>query len=140
MAEHHDQSDFISWCLINEQRLPPLTMIYANVNGAWTKNLGEARKLKREGLKSGVPDLFLAFPTRRYSGFFIEMKYGKNTTSVSQVKWLKKLAAVGYKCKVVYGRENAIKQTLLYLNEDYDIKINEDLIVISSQKKLKGFK
>ena len=76
--------------------MPPLSYLYANVNGAWTKNLGEARKLKREGLKNGIPDMTLAYPTATHAGLYIELKVGRNKTSSFQKEWLKKLKAVDW--------------------------------------------
>ena len=35
-------------------------------------------KLKAEGVKAGIPDIFMAIPKKEFNGLFIELKEGKN--------------------------------------------------------------
>ena len=64
--------------------------------------------LKRMGLRSGFPDLFIPLARGIYHGLFIEMKYGKNKPTKEQEKWLVLLSAEGYACAVCYGADEAI--------------------------------
>jgi hypothetical protein len=66
-----------------------------------------AAKLKAEGVKAGVPDIFLAWPSGNYHGLFVEMKVGKNKPSKLQEEWIAGLFAAGYACVVCYGFEAA---------------------------------
>ncbi|UHG91784.1 VRR-NUC domain-containing protein [Spirosoma oryzicola] len=67
----------------------------------------EAIKLKKEGMRPGVPDLCLPVPKGRYHGLFVEMKYGDNKPSTEQVFWMQRLTKLGYCCKVCYTRQEA---------------------------------
>ena len=48
-----------------EGRHPQLALIFAIPNGG-KRHIGTARKLKAEGVRSGVPDIFLACPRMPY--------------------------------------------------------------------------
>lgn len=63
----------------------------------------EGAKLKREGLKAGMPDLFVACAQKGYNGLFIEMKVPGKTTSPAQKKRIAQLISKGYKCAVAYS-------------------------------------
>jgi len=53
-----------------------------------------------EGVKRGVPDVFLPVARGGYHGLWIEMKYGKNKTTSNQKWWLNELKDQGYKTAV----------------------------------------
>lgn len=57
-------------------------------------------KLKLMGVRKGIPDLMLAVPMRGYHGMFIEMKFGKGTTSPEQKEKIQQLTNNGYFCTV----------------------------------------
>jgi hypothetical protein len=71
--------------------------------------------MKLEGLKSGVPDVFIAFPSGKSPGLFIEFKAGKNKLTEKQKDMIEKLLAQGYCCYVCYSMDEAIKVTSEYL-------------------------
>lgn len=73
------------------------------------RSLSYAARMKRMGLRSGFPDLFVTLARGGYHGLFIEMKYGNNKTTKEQKEWLELLAAEGYACAVCYGAAEAIK-------------------------------
>lgn len=73
-----------------------------------------ARKLREQGLKRGVPDLFLPEPHGSYHGLFIEMKFGKNTLTEAQKRWCRILSANGYAVLVCWTAEAAIKGIVKY--------------------------
>ena len=65
-------------------------------------------KLKKEGLKSGVPDLFIPVAKNGFNGFFIEMKKPKTgVVSENQDYWLNTLSYNGYRAEVCYGFDEA---------------------------------
>ena len=79
-----------------------------------------AQKLKREGLRPGFPDLFLALPAGQFHGLFIEMKRAKKSlskVSPEQLVWQGRLAAQGYKSVVCYGFDAAKQEILSYLGQ-----------------------
>lgn len=89
--------------------------IFAIPNGG-SRNILEAKSLKKQGVKAGVPDIFLAEMRNGYGGLFIELKIGKNKLTNKQKEWLDILNNSGYKCVVCYGFDEAKNVILNYLN------------------------
>lgn len=125
MSEHDEQSRLFAWAEENESWLPALKNLFSIPNGGKRKN-GWWEKL--EGLKAGVPDLFLAVPmcaldlkTAKHlpehdmAGLFIEMKFGKNKSSRVQEDWQERLHLNGYQVEVCYSFEEAKDVILKYL-------------------------
>lgn len=77
----------------------------------------ELVKLKRMGVKAGVPDLVLPVPRGGYAGAYIEMKVGKNTTTEKQREWGKRLKEQGYYVKVCYSAREVEEVLEKYLKE-----------------------
>ena len=117
--EHDEQVALFRWAALNENRLPELKNMFAVQNGG-QRHKAVAAKLKAEGVKAGVPDIFLAFPKIYHSGaffagLFIEMKAGKNRTTQSQKEWIVGLKNAGYMVAVCYGWEQAVQEIERYL-------------------------
>ena len=132
--EFHEQVKFINWCITYQydEHLPDLDLIFAIPNGANLKkdkngHSSEGGKLVKEGLRKGVPDLFLPVPQTRYHGLWIEMKAPevrhhntnkiikrKGTSTKEQKKWHERLSALSYKVVVAYGRDEAVSAVLEY--------------------------
>lgn len=113
--EHHAQVAVINWANCNRYKHPELELIFAIPNGGHRHGL-VARKLRDEGVKAGVPDLFLPVPRGRWHGLFIEIKEGKNKTTPLQREWISNLCQQGYKVDVCYGSEQAIESLEWYLS------------------------
>lgn len=110
-TEHEEQCAVIQWCDAH----PIAKHIFAIPNGSH-KSPAMAAKFKREGLRSGVPDLFLPVPSGEYSGLFIEMKRTKGSvTSGAQQDWASFLTKQGYRCITCNGADWAILEIGLYL-------------------------
>ena len=73
------------------------------------------RKLKAEGMKSGVPDLFLPVARQGFYGLFVELKHGSNQPSETQIAWQDRLAAEGYLALTCWGSDDAIAHISEYL-------------------------
>ena len=90
--------------------------LFSVPNGA-RMAINTAKKMKAEGLRSGVPDLMLAIPVDQHCGLFIEMKKGrehfkgqaaaKSAVSENQKTWMARLRSQGYYCVVCYGFDEA---------------------------------
>lgn len=76
----------------------------------------EAKRFKAEGVRAGVPDLFLPVARGGYHGLFIEMKRPdhKNKPSKAQNEWQQFLTKQGYLSVVCYGYEEAIQTIQRY--------------------------
>ncbi|MBQ9273311.1 MAG: VRR-NUC domain-containing protein [Succinivibrio sp.] len=99
------------------------TMLFAIPNGgSRSRRRGvslEALELKRQGVKPGVPDLFLAIAAGPYHGLFIEMKRAvksASTVSAEQKAWKEALCAEGYASVIAYGADAAKEAIKTYLS------------------------
>lgn len=113
-TEAEEQVALFQWAALLEGRVPPLRLLYAVPNGGSRHKL-EAANMKRQGVKAGVPDICLPYPSGGYHGLYIELKVGKNKTSESQDRWLERLNAAGYKAVVCYGFDAAKNVIMDYL-------------------------
>ncbi len=123
--EHQEQVALFQWINLMATQDPRFLCIFAIPNGG-QRNVLVAAKLKAEGVRAGVPDLFVAVPsikgldffglqetqsvhgvTHYYHGLFIEMKVKPNTVKREQKEWLSRLAAQGYKTMVCWSWSEA---------------------------------
>ena len=118
-TEHEIQAAIVRWAELNAGRYPSLRLLFAIPNGGW-RHLTTAAKLKAEGVRPGVPDLFLACP--RYCGevwapgLFIEVKRGTmGRVREQQALWAGALRDVGYAVELVRSVEEGIAVLSRYL-------------------------
>lgn len=64
--------------------------------------------LKAQGIISGVADLCLALPTKDYGALYIELKYGKNKQTETQINWEAEIKKHGNNYAVCYTLNEAI--------------------------------
>lgn len=114
-SEATEQEHVISWCFHRERMYPELKWIHHCPNGG-SRNTGEAKRLKAQGVKPGVPDLHLPIPKGVYAGLYIEMKYNTGTLEDVQKEWIKAMKAAGNFACVCYGFDYAIKVIEEYVN------------------------
>lgn len=65
-------------------------------------------RMKAEGARAGVPDIFVAVPAQGKHGLFIEMKVDGGTLSKLQEVWRERLLEQGYGYAVCYTVDDAI--------------------------------
>ena len=114
-SEATEQIRVIDWARRNEWRCRELELLHHIPNGG-SRNKAEAANLKAQGVKSGVPDLCLPIPAHNCHGLYIEMKYGKNTISENQERWICLLSELGYMTSICYSADAAIKVIADYLD------------------------
>jgi len=119
-TEHSHQTALFLWAHQNIPIHPALRYMFAIPNGGQRTKV-TASRLKCEGVKAGVPDIFLPYPTRMYHGLFIEMKRPSKTAKISpeQIDYIKYLDTVGYKVVVAYGYKQATHYILEYLTNPH---------------------
>lgn len=117
MSEHTEQAALFEWAAWNQGKDAVLNMLYAVPNGG-KRDKATAARLKAEGVKAGVPDVFLPVARMGYHGFYIELKVGKNKTSPEQVAWLAALKTEGYLVDVSYGWQEAAHKIVRYLGHE----------------------
>lgn len=113
-TEHYEQVKLFQWAKAQSSKHLQLTMMFAIPNGG-QRNIVTATKLKAEGVKSGVPDILLAYPSIGCHGLFIEMKSPKGKVSDNQREWLSALSANEYLTAVCYSFDEAKKVICEYL-------------------------
>ena len=80
-----------------------LALMYHIPNGG-SRNKVEAARLKAQGVKKGVPDIFLPVARGGYHGLYIEMKRRKGSVvSQEQKEYIAALIAQGYRVEVCKG-------------------------------------
>jgi len=113
-SEAQHQAALFEWAAWNRKKYPELKMLHAIPNGG-SRHPAEAANLKRQGVKSGVSDIFLPAPRRGYHGIYIEMKAPKGRLSPVQKEWLEAVKREGYYAAVCYGADKAIALLTWYL-------------------------
>ena len=86
---------------------------FAIPNGG-ARNAITGKMLKDEGVKKGVPDLFIPFYSLGFYGLFIEMKTAKGKLSKEQNEWLDYLKTQNFRSVVCYSFEDARKEIDYY--------------------------
>ena len=113
-GEHLQQVHLMAWADAYTHEHPELRWLFAIPNGG-ARNVRVASKLKMEGVKSGVWDLFLPVPRGKYHGFFIEMKWGKNKLTPNQAEFGEFVNGMGYLTAVCYDWNDAADKIECYL-------------------------
>lgn len=114
-SEHQEQAAVITWWgLQHEIYSLPVFALFAVPNGG-ARDIVTAAKLKAEGVRAGVPDLFLDVARGPYHGLRIEMKSLNGRESESQHRVGDYLELAGYKFQFCYGAEAAIVAIKEYL-------------------------
>lgn len=75
--------------------------LFAVPNGG-KRNVREAARLKRQGVKAGVHDLMLNIARNCYYGLDMELKIGTNKLTPKQVEWRDRMTRAGRLTAVCY--------------------------------------
>lgn len=119
-TEHEEQAALVEWWGLYARCLPP-SLLMAIPNGGYRSAITGAR-LKAEGVRVGIPDLFLAVPTRQAHGLWIEMKRQHGgRISDAQKSSMAALEAQGYACTVCRGWAEARRSIVEYLGGDIHV-------------------
>lgn len=107
LNEHTIQSMLVAYI---RNKYPNL-IFFAVPNGGF-RNPATGRKLRQEGVLSGIPDLFLALAGGNGKhGLFVEMKSLKGKLTVAQRQIAAQLESFNYQVSACYGYEEA-KETI----------------------------
>lgn len=115
-TEEMEQTALLDWA----QRLslaacPELKLLHAIPNGG-RRSKSEAARMKRAGVKAGVPDLCLPVARNGCHGLYIELKRRMGgRISPKQMEWLYDLTEQGYRCMVCEGWEEAAREISDYM-------------------------
>jgi hypothetical protein len=114
-SEGAEQTALFCWAALPEQqqKYPELKFMFHVPNGGG-RSKSEAGKFKAQGVKPGVPDIFLPISRGGFHGLWIEMKFGLNKTSNDQNLFLNFLTIQGYAVNVCYSWQEAVKTIEAY--------------------------
>lgn len=113
--ESAEQTALFKWAAYSAGRYPELRLMHAIPNGG-SRDPREARNLKAQGVKAGVPDICLPVPRGGYHGLYIELKRRKGgRLSEEQAVWIDRLNRLGYRAVVCRGWDAARAEIEAYL-------------------------
>ena len=115
-SEAQHQAAVIKWSQKPSirRRWPELALLHHIPNGG-TRDVIEAKHLKEQGVKRGVPDLCLPVPRAGFHGLYIELKTEKGRANNDQKWWGEQLTAQEYCWRVCLGWESAVQTIEAYL-------------------------
>ncbi len=106
-SEAQHQANIINWALLHREEHPELALLYHIPNGG-SRDPVEARHLKDQGVKRGVPDLCLPVPRGHYHGLYMELKTETSRATAEQEWWGERLCAQGYAWRICHGWQEAV--------------------------------
>ena len=112
--ESNEQQALFQWAKLMQGQYPELSLLHAIGNGG-KRNLIEAVRMKREGVKAGVSDIFLPVARGEFHGLYIELKVRGGKTSPSQKWWIEETTKQGYYSVVCVGWVEASEVIKHYL-------------------------
>ncbi len=115
--EADEQELLFEWAelMVETGTYPCLEWMFHVANGE-KRDKATAVKLKRMGVKSGVPDVVLPHAAWGFCGMYVEMKRLKGGQhSEAQMKWIEHLAREGYFVVSCRGFEDAKTQIENYI-------------------------
>lgn len=116
-SEDDEQAAVMEWAVLMEKQLPELSLLFHIANGGY-RHPATASRMKKLGVKAGVPDLFLPVPRGGFHGLWVEMKRRKGgKVSPEQKAWMASLEGEMYRCEVAHGAEEACDFIYKYLTE-----------------------
>lgn len=106
LSEHEEQALVVARAEALAPSVPELRMLFAIPNGG-SRSKATAGRLKAEGVRPGVSDIFLSVPKGCYHGLYIEMKAISGRASDEQKKWIAAAREYGYRAEVCFGADSA---------------------------------
>jgi len=114
-TEHQIQTAVIQWWAMTCHFFGLSEKILFAIPNGGARHVLTGKKLKAEGVRSGVPDMMLAAPNDRYNGLFIELKKPKGRATKAQLEYIQLLREQGYYTAITYGFEDTINMISSYL-------------------------
>lgn len=112
-SEHDEQVALFQILSLYDNQYPLLKWVFAIPNGG-KRHPAVAVKMKAEGLRAGVWDIFVPVPIDDKCGLWIEMKYGKNGLTENQEAFREGVGEA-YAWAVCYSAEEAAQVIGEYL-------------------------
>lgn len=108
---HISIAQWLDW-----QNIDGSQFMFHSPNGAWMKNMGIVKNMKKQGMKNGVWDWIWVKKTCCYSGFACEVKRdSKFKMSPEQIAFGKWIQSQGFYCCIVWTLEMFQKHLEIFL-------------------------
>ena len=117
MSEHDTQSAFMNYVHYREATIPELRWLHAVPNGG-ARNAVTGARMKAEGTRKGIYDLFWPFPRGEFKGLYLEFKHGRNKLTPEQEEFGEFVRQHGYKTGVAYTVDEGIEILEDYLGKE----------------------
>lgn len=124
-TESQIQCAIIDWAHTVKVSSYRLSDFLIKISNEGKRGFFTAKKMKKEGLKKGVSDLFLAFPIRGNAvicGLWLEIKSKKGRLSIPQMEWITLMQIVGYQGEIVFSVDEGIQAIKDYLGKYHESK------------------
>jgi hypothetical protein len=117
-SEDEEQATLFDWAARMQARYPELQLLHAIPNGG-ARHAAVGEKLKRTGVKRGVPDICLPVARHGCHGLYIELKRRElGRVSAEQAAWMDALVREGYHCALCCGWDAARDVIQRYLSKE----------------------
>jgi len=118
-TEDDEQRAVVAWC--EGYALADIrARLLLHVPNGGHRHIATAARLRRLGVRPGVPDLLLPVVVLPYHGLWVEMKRRRGgVLSPDQHGWIDALRAEGYAVAVARGADEAIAAIIAYLGGTY---------------------
>ena len=114
-TESEEQKALFQWATLASGKHYELSLMFSIPNGSH-KSIATAMRFKSEGLKAGVPDIFLPVARRGFHGLFVELKRVQGgKLSTEQGRWRAAILCEGYQSIVCKGWLEASEKIMEYL-------------------------
>lgn len=121
-SEMQEQAALVKWLSYH----PVLKDFYHKNDNEGKRTPQQGYQLKQAGLRRGVPDIFIYYPTNKYHGLYIEVKKNKiyvasaqlTDTWRAQKAFMERVQKVGYAAHFCYGWEEGKSIIENYLSEN----------------------
>jgi hypothetical protein len=123
-TEDQEQITLMSWAHHVKFGNGRLSDYLIHIPNGGSRNIIEAAKFKKMGVKAGVPDLQLLVPNGLIHGLWIELKSKAGKLQPSQRLMMQRLEEQGYLCKVCFGADEAINEIKKYLCFEVTVMMN----------------
>ncbi len=109
-TENQEQRALVKWLSLH----PIARDYYCKNNNEGKRTEAQGWNLKLMGLRAGVSDLALFWPTKTHHGLWLEVKRNmsyppsakKSDTWLAQIEWIERMRGVGYAGHFCYGWED----------------------------------
>ena len=115
--EHAEQVSLMQWWSLQCRRFGISEQLLFAIPNGGQRNIITAKRMKDEGVRAGIPDLFLAVPRGKFHGLFVEMKKTRGgVVSDAQKACMQMLSENGYCVTVCHGFMDAQDAVKGYLS------------------------